>query len=51
MTIPDQLRKLAAQLRETAKQQKEKKRTKCASILNAAQGISRLREAIYGEQK
>ena len=51
MTIPEQLKKLAAQLREEAKKQQSAKHVKCAEVLTAAQGLARLRETIYGEQK
>jgi len=51
MTIPDQLKKLASLLRKESKRRKAEKHTKCAHILNAAQGLSRLQETIYGEQK
>ncbi len=49
--VAEQLRKLAAELREMSKKKKKTSVAKCAQIMTAAVGITRLKEAINGETK
>lgn len=47
--MSEDLRKLAAALREAAKANTQSKRQKCASLTVAAIGLEELRRKIYGE--
>lgn len=49
MTTAEQLRKLAEDLRKSAKAMEEEKMRKCAQILVAAQGLNTLRRRLAGE--
>jgi len=47
--VSEDLRKLAAALREAAKKNEATKTQKCASLTVAAIGLEELRRKIYGE--
>lgn len=49
--IPNQLRKLAKELREKADETKKRNVIKCAQVLVAAQGFDKLAQIINGEGK